>query len=137
MAKLTKIEKELLHEIEKEPFLKKDEIPCKRGELEITHKGSCTDPIALFRPQVIICYAGLFKDKEFVAIGGTDEGFDDEVAVASVSKSHSTLIKKVQKWVRRDRWLRTVLPFDMITEVDKGSLYSTKSLSRDEKIEKR
>ena len=123
MAPLTKIEEELLKEIDKNPYLQGDEIPCERRELKITHRQDCIDPIALFRPQVIICYAGTFRGKEFIAIGGTDEGFDVENAVAASSKVHSILVGKVRKWVRKDMWLAKLLPFELISEVFKGILY--------------
>jgi len=121
VAKLTKIEKELLKEIDKNPYLHDNEIPYKRGQLAITHKAACTDPIALFRSPTVICYGGKFRGKEFVAFGDTDEGFA-YIAMAVVSKNHSIIVKKAQKWVRRDTWLRRLLPPGMILEVLKVSI---------------
>jgi len=121
VAKLTKIEKELLVEIDKNPYLKDNEIPYKRGQLSITHKADCIDPIALFRPPVVICYGGKFRGKEFVAFGDTDEGFA-YIGMAVVSKSHSIIVGKAQKWVKRDTFLRRMLPPEMILEAIKTSI---------------
>lgn len=121
MPKLTKIEEALLKEIDKNPYLEDNEIPYTRKELRITHKADCIDPIALFRPPVVICYGGTFRGKEFVALGDSDEGFE-YIRMAAVSKSHSIVVRKAQKWVRRDTWLRRMLPPEMILEVIKASI---------------
>jgi len=121
VTKLTKIEEALLKEIDKNPYLQDNEIPCKRGELEITHKADCVDPIALFRPSTVICYGGKFRGKEFVAFGDTNEGFE-YIQIAAVSKSHALIVSKAQKWVRRNTFLRRLLPPEMILQVLKASI---------------
>ncbi|GAH65674.1 unnamed protein product, partial [marine sediment metagenome] len=90
-------------------------------QLKITHRADCIDPIALFRPPVIICYGGKFRGEEFVAFGDTDEGFE-YIQMAAVSKSHSIVVGKAQKWVRRDTFLRRMLPPQMVLEVIKASI---------------
>jgi len=121
VAKLTKIEKELLVEIDKNPYLQDKEIPYKRGQLRITHKATCADPIALFRPPMVICYGGKFRGKEFVAFGDTDEGFE-YIQMAAIGRVHSIVIRKTQKWVKRDTWLRRLLPPGIILQVLKASI---------------
>ena len=121
MAQLTKIEEALLKEIDKNPYLKDDEIPYTRGELKITHRQDCIDPVALFRPPVVICYGGKFRGKEFVTIGDTDEGFE-YIGMAVVSKVRSVIIKKVAKWVKKDTFLTRLIPPGMALEMIKASI---------------
>lgn len=121
MAKLTKIEEALLKEIDKNPYLKDDEIPFTRGELKITHRQDCIDPVALFRPPVVICYGGKFRGKEFVTIGDTDEGFE-YIGMAVVSKVRSVIIRKVAKWVKKDTFLTRLIPPGMVLEMIKASI---------------
>lgn len=120
MTKLTKIEEALLKEIDEEPYdaieLNDKQLPYTRGQLKITHRASCMDPVALFRPPVVICYGGKFRGKEFVAIGDTDEGFE-YIGMAVVSKVRSVIIKKVAKWVKRDTFLTRLIPPGMTLEM--------------------
>lgn len=125
--KLTKIEVELLEKLQDDDHLWRmkrgrnlNKEPYKRDQLLVNHHLECQDPIAMFRPQQIICYAGTFKGHEFVAIGGTDEGFTVDFAIAAVSKKHSVIVKKVKKWLKPDRYLRTILPLELTMEAEMG-----------------
>ena len=134
MAQLTKIEEALLKEIDKAPYdLNEKQLPYKRGELKITHRADCTDPIALFRPAVVICYGGKFRGKEFVAIGDTNEGFE-YIQMAAVGRVRSIVVRKVTKWIRKHEWLRRLLPFNMILEVLKEETHRAEKRDQKPKV---